>query len=125
MVVVMTDILKMPDGGTPGDLFRAVASFYDAHPDLAMPAVHIHDHPRDGQSPADRALYIAWLAGIAQTGTSDLNNGHLQITGLQLADGADGLHGPGSVKISAYDHGHGLGECGGSCPHPLHWTDRP
>lgn len=29
--------IEIPDGATPGDIFRKIADYYDAHPDLAMP----------------------------------------------------------------------------------------
>lgn len=38
--------IEVPDNATPGDLLRAVADWYDQHPELAMPSINITEFPR-------------------------------------------------------------------------------
>ncbi len=111
----MFDTLKLPDDPTPGDLFRAIADWYDANPQLHMPTVTLNDHHVYHRP--DYATAMDYLYAVVQSNVSDIHhNSGCRFAAVDLSTVA----GPGRVRLNVYAPLHAGCDIVGTCHHPSH-----
>lgn len=89
--------IEVPENATPGEMLRAVADWYDEHPELGMPSVKLAEHPRVQE-------YVDAFAerfGVTPDVVSDGHGGEYDRIRLDLCE-RDATTVPGSVTLSLF-----------------------
>lgn len=98
----MNDTFEIPDDATPGDLFRKIAEFYDAHPDLKMPIVNLGDHSyRRDPRPQEYVDAFAERFGLEKQ-VQQRDGTRMVYDRLQLILAGGNSYQPGTVHLNVF-----------------------